>query len=248
MEPLSAFQLAFSAAVVTGAFAVRGGTGFGASTVAIPLLAFSMPLAIAVPVVSVLIVWNSLALIARDWRHIAWRAVLSTVPFTLVGVLAGLYFLTRMEERDLLRMLGVVVALYGLYGLLGADRAPAPPLRLRPMLAATTGIAGGSLGALFGAGVGPIYAMYLGVLKLDNTVFRVSVTSVIFFQLIIRVGGYAGLGYYRGTVLVVLAAAVPFMLLGTWLGDSVVRRLDQRRFGHLVSAVLLVSGACLIAR
>ena len=248
MEPLSIVQLVFSAAVVTAAFAVRGGTGFGASTVAIPLLAFSMPLAIAVPVVSILIVGNSVALVARDWRHIAWRAVLSTVPFTLVGVLLGLFLLTRIEEHHLLRTLGVVVAAYGLYGLLGADRSPAPPARWRPVLAATTGVAGGSLGALFGAGVGPIYAMYLSMLKIDTTAFRVSVTSVIFFQLIIRVSGYAGLGYYRGTVLIMLLGAVPFMLIGTWLGDSVVRRLNPRRFGYIVSAVLLVSGAALIAR
>lgn len=248
MEALNAVQLIFCAMVVTGAFAVRGGTGFGASTVAIPLLAFAMPLGIAVPVISLLIVWNSIALIARQWSHIAWRAVLSTVPFSLLGVGLGIYLLMQVEERYLLQALGVVIILYAVYGLTLADRVPAPGARWRPVLAATTGMAGGSLGALFGAGVGPIYAVYMNMLKLDSAVFRVSVTCVILFQVIARVCGYAGLGYYSGSVLVALAAAVPFMLLGSWLGDVVVRRLDPRRFGHVVSAVLVVSGAALVMR
>jgi len=248
MEMLSPLEIVFCAAVVTAAFAVRGGTGFGASTVAIPLLAFAMPLAVAVPVISLLIVWNSLSIVARGWSHIAWRAVLSTVPFSLAGVLIGLYVLLQVDEGILYRILGGVIVVYAVYGLTLADRAPLPPIGWRRALAAATGIAGGSLGALFGAGVGPIYAIYMNMLKLDSAVFRVSVTAVILFQLLIRVCGYAGLGYYRGSVLVALAVAVPFMLLGSWLGDAVVRRMDPRRFGHMVSAVLLVSGSCLLVR
>ena len=96
--------------------------------------------------------------------------------------------------------------------------------------------------------MGPVYAMYMKSLRLDARVFRVSVTSVILFQLLARVAGYAGIGYYGDAVLMTLAAAAPFMLLGTWLGDALVNRVDQRHFGHLVSAVLLVSGLGLLLK
>lgn len=249
METLSAVQLVFCAMVVTTAFAVRGGTGFGASTVAIPLLAFAMPLPVAVPVISLLIIGNSVGLIAREWRHMAWRPVLATVPFSAIGVLLGLFVLLNVDEMYLLRTLGVIIVVYGLGGLITRERTGTPAPRWRSMLAATTGLTGGSLGALFGAGVGPIYAMYLNVLNLDKRVFRVSVSTVILFQLVFRVLGYAGLGYYaRSNVLLALVAAIPFMLVGTWLGDKVLRHLDKRRFGQVVSVLLVVSGSCLVIR
>jgi uncharacterized membrane protein YfcA len=45
-----------------------------------------------------------------------------------------------------------------------------------------------------------------------------------------------------------LAAAIPTMFLGAWLGDRLVRRLDQKKFGRFVGAVLLVSGLALVLR
>ncbi|HYC45280.1 MAG TPA: sulfite exporter TauE/SafE family protein [Burkholderiales bacterium] len=248
MDGLSSLELVFCAAVVTTAFAVRGGTGFGASTVAIPFLAFAVPLQLAVPVISALIIGNSVSLIAREWNRIAWRAVLVTVPYTAIGVGIGLYALTNLDDQSLLRGMGVIVALYGISGLVLRQGVHAVSPRYRPVLAATTGMAGGSVGALFGAGVGPIYAMYMRALDMDKNVFRVTVTSAILFQLLARVGGYASLGYYGGGVLLVLIAAVPFMLLGSWLGDVALRRMDQQLFGRVVSGVLVASGSALLLK
>lgn len=248
MDALGPIELACCALVVTGAFAVRGGTGFGASTVAVPFLAFLLPLAVAVPVISMLILGSSAGMLAREWRAIAWRSVLTTVPFTLVGVTLGLYSMAQIAEDVLFRALGVMVVLYAIYGLVCAKRKPQVPPRWRNALAATTGVAGGSLGAVFGAGVGPIYAIYMNALNLDNRAFRVSVSTVVSLAVLLRVGGYAGMGLYQGAVLLALLAAIPFMVLGSWIGDAYVQRLDQRRFSQGVCVLLLVCGTALVVR
>ena len=46
--------------------------------------------------------------------------------------------------------------------------------------------------------------------------------------------------------LLLLAAALPMMLVGSWLGARVVRRFNPLWFSRAVGAVLLVSGTALI--
>ena len=75
MEPLSVLQIVFCVMVVTLAFAVRGGAGFGGGAIAVPLLALVFPLQVTVPVVTVLNMLSSIGQGVTDWRHIAWREI-----------------------------------------------------------------------------------------------------------------------------------------------------------------------------
>jgi len=43
-----------------------------------------------------------------------------------------------------------------------------------------------------------------------------------------------------------LAAALPMVVVGSWLGVRVVRRFDPVAFNRAVGVVLLVSGAALV--
>jgi len=248
MGRLGAMEMLACAAAVTIAFAVRGATGFGASTVAIPLMAFALPVSLAVPVVSFLIIVSAVPQVLRERTRIAWAEVLHTLPFSVVGVAFGLAVFANSSDTFLLRSLGVVVIAYGLFGLLRKGRAPTVRPRWRTGLAAIAGLSGGILGVAYGAGSAPIYGMYLNSVNLEKTVFRVTVSAVMLVPISARVFGYAGLGYYSGDVLLGLAIALPFMFLGTWLGDLWLRGLDSDRFGRLVSWVLLLSGIGLVVK
>ena len=133
MEVLSDWQLLFCALVVTLAFAVRGGTGFGGGAIAVPLLALVFPLQVTVPVVTVLNMLSSIGQGIADWRHIVWRAVWHIMPGSLIGVLIGLYMLGLFDPQPLGRALGVFVVLYALYVLLLAGREVHVPRRWLPV-------------------------------------------------------------------------------------------------------------------
>lgn len=246
LNSLDLYSLLFCALVVAAAFAVRGGAGFGGGAVAVPLLALVLPLQAVVAVVAVLNALSSIGHGLRDWREIQWRPILVLAPFSLLGVGLGLYLLVRLDPEPLRKGLGIFVILYAAYGLFTAGHAWRISRRRSLLLAAATGVSAGFVGALFGGAAGPIYVIYLNALGLPRDAFRVTITTIMLIQAAARIAGYAGAGFYDLTSLVLLAAALPMMMLGSWLGGRFVRSLDQRRFNVAVSCVLFASGALLL--
>jgi uncharacterized protein len=72
MPGFDAFQLLWIAGSVFTAFVVRGMSGFGAGMIAVPLLAFVIPLQMAVPLCSLLVFVLFVILMIRDRREIVW--------------------------------------------------------------------------------------------------------------------------------------------------------------------------------
>lgn len=248
MVELGVLQLVFCAIVVTVAFAVRGGAGFGGGAIAVPLLALVFPVQVTVPVVTVLNMLSSVGHGIAGWRSIAWREILRILPGSLLGVFAGLWLLTLMDPQPLAKALGVFVVFYALYMMAFAGRTPVIPPRWMLPVAAATSFAAGIIGSLFGGAAGPLYVIYLNAAKLGKNAFRVTITTVMLFQGLTRMAGYATLGFYDSSVLVLLAAALPMMIIGSWLGARLVRRFDPLLFSRAVGAVLLLSGAALIIK
>lgn len=246
MEQLSVLQLLFCAVVVMLAFAVRGGAGFGGGAIAVPLLALVFPLPVTVPVVTVLNMLSSVGHGVAAWRSIVWREIWRILPGSLLGVFAGIYMLTLFDPQPLARALGVFVMLYALYVMVFAGRTPEIPQRWMLPVAAITSVAAGIVGSLFGGAAGPLYVIYLNAARISRDAFRVTITTIMLFQGLTRIAGYAMLGLYDRQVLLLLAVALPVMVAGSWLGSRVVRRFDAVLFSRAVGAVLLVSGAALI--
>ena len=245
MESLSILQLVFCALVILIAFAVRGGTGFGGGAIAVPMLALVFPLQVTVPVVTVLNILSSIGHGITDWRLIVWKEIRRVLPGSLIGVSIGMYFLTQIDPQPLGRALGIFVIIYGLYMMLFAGRTPAVPSRWMPAVAAVTSFAAGLIGALFGGAAGPLYVIYLNAARLTKDAFRATITTIMLFQGLVRVVGYAAFGFYDAHALTLLATALPLMLAGSGLGVRVIRRFEQALFNRAVGVVLLASGAAL---
>src|ERR1700722_15537394 len=102
MSALSSLGFAFYAAVLLGAFAIRSAAGFGAGLIAIPMLAFILPVSTAVSVATIFTTLSSIQQVSREWRQIAWRNFLIIFCYSMVGVGLGLYFMKLLNE-DVLR-------------------------------------------------------------------------------------------------------------------------------------------------
>lgn len=248
MLPLSYLGLAVFAVVVVAAFAVRSAAGFGAVLVAVPLLAFILPLPTAVAVSTALTMITSIRYVSRDWRHIAWPHFATVMAYTLIGVGAGFYFISMLDEHVLRRGLGIFLILYSIHVLSTGGIAPALPTRWHGALAAGSGIFGGLCGVLFGGGVGPIYVIYFNAVRMEREAFRATMTTVLLISSTMRVAGYASLGFYAGPILRLVALGLPLIVVGSWLGNHVVRRLDPRVFGLCIAALVLLSGAALLLK
>ena len=146
------------------------------------------------------------------------------------------------------RGLGVFLILYALYAQVTAGAAPVLPSHWRRALAAGTGVTGGLLGTLFGAGVGPIYVIYFNALRLEREIFRVTMSTVVLLGGAARIAGYARLGFYEGSSIALIAIGLPLVVVGSWLGDRVIRSLDPEMFGRLVGGLILLSGVALLMK
>ena len=248
MASLSALGLAFYMLVLICAFAVRSAAGFGAVLIAMPMLAFVLPVSTAVSVTTALTAITSVHHVSRDWHRVAWPHFAVMAFYSAIGIVLGFYFISMLDEDALRHSLGVFLIVYSVYALATATSPPVLPARWQRALAAGTGVAGGLLGTLFGAGVGPIYVIYFNMLRMEREIFRVTMSTVVLLGGAARIAGYARFGFYDVSSVALIAIGLPLVVVGSWLGDRVIRKLDPRLFERLVGGLILLSGAALLVK
>jgi hypothetical protein len=247
MDTQAVLEFVFIALVLVVAYAVRGTTGFGGQAIAVPLIALVLPLQAVVPAITALTALSSFTYWRRDRDKIDWREIARLLPFTLIGVLAGLYVFHKVSPATLTKAFGVFVILYALFSLRRAGTVAGPPRHAR-LIGSVLSALSGALGAIFGAAAGPLYVIYFNLLRYEKEAFRATVTTILMFQALARIAGYAQLGFYDYTVMLLIVAGLPLMLVGAWVGGILGGRIDQVLFNRCVAALLFVSGVALILK
>ncbi len=233
-----------AAVVVVAGYTVFGLTGFGASIVALPLLAHLMPLRTAVPMMLIFDLTAGLTVGLRNRRVVARRELLHIVPYMLAGMAVGATALVNAPERILLGVLGAFVLAYAAFGLF----APAARAQIAAGWAAPLGVAGGVFTALFGTG-GPLYTVYLARRIPDTTALRATLSALIVLSGIARLAIFTGVGLYaHGDALRLALWLLPCALLGVYVGSRTHARLAPRRIVQAIWVVLVVGGTSLLWR
>lgn len=233
----------FGAAIITVAYLVRGIAGFGSGLIAIPLLALYAPLTLVVPLVVFLDYIASASHGLKDRLHIRWSELLPMLPFSIVGVFAGIYLFKTVDALLLAHALGVFVIAYATYTLFFKDND-------RPtsnFWAAPVGLLGGLVGTLFGTG-GPFYVVYLKHRGLSKTEFRATFATIFLLDGGARLLGYLGSGYFDRNWMIFVALALPIMGIGLFIGGHIHTRISARAFQVAISLLLIASGISLLLR
>jgi hypothetical protein len=226
------------------AYTVFGMVGFGTTLVAAPIVAHVLPLSTLVPALALTDFAASITNGFRLGAHVVRKEVLRLVPPMVIGSAIGAWLLFAVPVRTLMLLLGIFVVLYALNGL----RPKAPQPSLAPGWAWWFGGAGGVLSALFGAG-GWVYSMYL-VRRLDDPQqIRATQTAVLTISSTIRVALFLVAGtYFNASLLLLVLALLPAMVLGLFIGHRITLRLDRKRFLQVLYGVLLFTGTSLVWR
>jgi uncharacterized membrane protein YfcA len=246
MEALTPLGLAYFVAVMVLSFSVRGSAGFGGLNA--PLLMLVMPAKIIVPALVMLGIFSSMAIVVRDYRYIQWRAVWHTLPYGVIGIVAGVWFFKSLDTRFIEKGLGLFIFCYGLYALWRIAHPPRP-LRIPPaLLAAAMGTTSGLVGTMFGALAGIFVAVYLDVLNLPKHEFRATMAGTLMLMGIARTLGYVSVGAVDNEVLITFAVALPLMGMGVVLGQRMHAMLNQQGFNRLVGVLFVLIGTFLFVR
>ncbi len=231
------------AAIFWGALA-RAFTGFGAVLFALPLLALVLPVREAVPLLVSVGLVNGLWLSWRGRRDASVtecrRLLLGGVP----GALAGLLLARNAPDHVLRGLLGLLVALAGVWV---ARRSEGPEREWLPGWGYGAGVAGGVLGGLYGLS-GPAPVLYLSGRTLTPAVFRATLLLYITALDLVLATGFA-VGKSLGPHTAALGLALlPVALAGSWLGERLHRRAPEVVFRRLTGFGLTVMGLVLAVR
>jgi len=247
LDAFTVQQLLWAALVMFGAYVVRGMSGFGAGLVATPLLAFMFPMSTVVPVTGLVVFVLFILLAIRDHGLVIWRELKLLALPTLAGVVAGMLLFTTLDNRWLMSMLGCFLIAYAAYMLL-VHVLGMPQLRLSERWAIPLGFAGAFADTLFGGGGGTLVVIYMHGRGMGKAEFRATVAMLWFIEMTARISGYALVGYYTTSTLALVALMLPFMLAGTWVGERITNRISQDTFSKILAAMLMLSGASLLAK
>ncbi len=233
-------------AIAAVAHTVETITGFGATVLSLALGAHLVPLEQLILALVVVGALQSVWLVARGWRAIAWRLLGTRVlPAAGAGLCGGALVRAHLAEAELRLALGlfiVVAAALELWRLRRGD-LPRPPLA-RP-LELTIYAAAGVVHGLFATG-GPLVVLALSRVGLDKHGFRATLSTLWLLlntTLIAIAWRRDAIDAASGGLLLYL---VPGLVLGILIGERLHRRISPLGFRRLVQGCLLVAGGALL--
>ena len=227
--------------VFFGATLVRSALGFGEALIAVPMLAFVLPVEVAAPVATLVSITVAAVVVAQDWRHIHLRSAAWLVFSTLLGIPLGLLLLRTVSEPIVKGVLGVLVAGFAASAL----RRKTTYELTNDRLAWFFGVSAGVLGGAYGMN-GPPLVVYGTLRRWSPERFRATLQGYFLPASLIGMLGYWAAGLWTPAVSRYFLLSLPAVLLAIPLGRALNRRLDAQRFLTYVHAGLLASGAGLV--
>lgn len=248
MLELDAAHLWLAVAVLLG-FSVQTALGFGGGLLSMALAAQWMPIQAIVPLLVPLSVAQSIAVLATERQHVAWRPLLRlVVPAMSVGLVVGLWLATLLAEHDPLmrRVYGglvIALALPGVWPRSSAAPRSSAPRRAR---AAMASVISGIVHGLFATG-GPPLAYAAHCLGLERDAFRTTLMSTFLGINVVMVIVMVAQGRLRAEQAPALTVLIAAVVIAVPLGRAMARRLPEATFRRAVYGMLLLIGVSLLA-
>ena len=234
--------IVFTAAVAAGATATV--TGFGIGSVLTPLLAVRAGTQLAVAAVSIP---HFFATALRFWRlraHVDRRVLISFGIPSALGGLTGALLHSAAANRTLSIIFGAILIFVGLSELSGLSRR----MKFGRTIAWIAGALSGFLGGLVGNQGGIRSGALLGF-DVDKRAFVATATAVGLIVDIARMPAYfISQGGDIQRIWVLVAVATAGAIIGTLIGERVLRRIPEPLFRRIVAVLLLALGAYMILR
>lgn len=238
------YALAALPVVILLAYTVFGATGFGSSIITVPALAHLFPLTFTVPLATSLDVLAATTTSLRLRRLAWWKEVAHILPAIVVGIALGGTLLLRLPRAPALLALGIFVAAYGAWVLIGPRQLTHAP----GWVAWPIGIVGGVFSVLFGTG-GPIYIIYLSARIADKAALRATSAVIVTASVWIRFALFVVTGLMlHAQLLLVALVLLPVMVGGLRLGNRLHDALSRQGVLKLIAGLLVGNGIALVVR
>jgi uncharacterized membrane protein YfcA len=222
---------------------IRSAFGFGEALVAVPLLAFFLPLEVAAPLAVLVSITIAGLVVVQDWRKIHLRSTAWLVVSTLFGIPLGLLLLTSRHQRIVKGGLAAMLLAFSAYSLIG-PRAPELRRERRGWLLGC-GFCAGILGGAYGMN-GPPLVIYGTMRRWSAQHFRASLQGYFLPASILGMCGYWLAGLWTAEVTHYYLLSLPVTLPAVFLGRVINHRLNGEVFLRYVYFGLAGIGGVLL--
>lgn len=225
---------------------VKGATGLGYSSCALPFLVLAVGLkpAMAIVIAPALATNISLSLSLGNLRETMSRyrwLYLTMLP----GIVLGVWLLVWVPARTAVQVLGLVIIAYVALAL--ARPSLAIPARLVTPLQVPTGFLNGVVTGLTGAQVMPLFPYVMALHLPPDATVQVVNLAVTIATTILAIG-LLQTGIMTPELLGLSVAAIVPALMGVELGNRARERIPAAQFRRVVLVALSVVGAMLLMR
>ena len=242
MEP-SAYVVILIA-VIIGSL-VKGATGTGLPTVAIPVMASFIGVEEAVVIMALpTVMTNSWLMWINRSQMTSTRDLPAMITAGFVGVVVGAWLLKSVSAQGLSLGLAALIAGYVALAITRPHLAfpPAVTRWVSPPVGFVGGVLQGSTGI-----AGPAVAAYLHGFRLPPGAYVFSLAAQFQLFALVSVVTYQRFGLYTADRMVWSALVIVPMLLAMPVGVRLGRRLERRVFDRFVLVVLGAMGLKLVA-
>jgi uncharacterized membrane protein YfcA len=233
-------MLAWIGPATLAAFIVRGLSGFGSAMIGIGALTLVLPPAQVVPAFFGLELLTTVNLVPSVWRQIDWRSLRWVITGCALTTPLGLTLLAHLDPNPMRVVVSVCLATIALLMLSGLAQRLTPPSTPGPLGAFAAGSASGVLNGAAGIPGPPAIVFYFA-----TTATAVSRATLIAFFLFTDSYGLAlagGAGLLGGLGWKLIAVALPFSLVGIWIGQRLYVKLDEARLRCVIWTLLALLG------
>ena len=243
---LDLIQITVVSTAFLAAGLVKGVTGLGYTTSALPVITLAVGLHTAMPLVLFPSMASNLTVMvgAGHFRTTLRRFLLLYLAL-LPGLGLGLALVLTADQDLAASVLGLVIIVYCAFAFWR------PALRLTERQERTmqipVGLLNGLINGFTGSQIIPLVPFMLS-LRLEADRFVQAVNIGFTLSSLVMVFGLSQVGLLNWSTLLFSVAGIVPAILGSWVGAILRRRLPDTRFRLFVLSVLIVLGAILVSR
>lgn len=226
-------------------FFTQAAVGFGSTLLIVTLGAFTLPMTVVLPVVSLLNIGMTSWTLYHDWKLVVWEELWRRLlPGMLLGTLLAFWWVPFGDHPELKRAYAFFVMTIALLEL-WRSFFPPPPTQMKPLEAAAWILAGGFVQGAF-ATSGPLVVAYVSRVLPDKRAFRATLAMLWLLMNVVLTLRYALGGFVTEPVLLQAGLGVIPVGVGVWLGNLAHHRLNAEVFRKGVATTLILAGLALV--
>lgn len=235
---MASFILVLAVGLVAGC--LSGVIGTGSSLMLLPVLTYQFGPKHAVPVMAVAAVVANLSRVVAWWKDIDWKAVLAYAAPGVPAAALGARTLLALPPR-------VVDAALGLFFLSMLALRRLRPVS-RPMPLWGLSICGAAIGFLTGLvlSTGPLSVPVFTSYGLVGGPFLGTEAATALALYLSKVTTFREFGALSEDVVIQGLIVGTSLMVGTFFGKTIVSRIPNHRYAHVVDVLILCSGVSLV--